>query len=193
MLLSIFGCVAAFIENKPVILSYYICVLVVFIALCICIMLGYIYRMHVNVHLRSELRLTAVDYDPDSPSDPITKAWDDMQKNLKCCGVARVENDGTTAEKAWRVWLNNKKLNSGGAEQRVPDSCCLVTSSNGKLSNCNDGDRVNEELVNKDDCFESGTEFLHGHVEMLGVCFIVFGVVLILAAVLAICLYHLAD
>lgn len=50
------------------------------------------FRAKVADKLRDELAGTArFDYDPNRPSDPVTKAWDQAQKSFKCCGVGKNE------------------------------------------------------------------------------------------------------
>ena len=55
-------------------------------------------------------------------------------------------------------------------------------------------DAVREESeIYVSDCFENVASFTQGHVQMLAVCCVVFGLVLVATAVLAICLFHVVD
>ena len=65
MIVSVLGCVAAFLESRRVLLGYYGCVLVLFLLLCIGMILGFIYFMKVNDTLREDLVNSVVEYDPD--------------------------------------------------------------------------------------------------------------------------------
>lgn len=138
LVLSVFGCVAAFLENKRVLMAYYVGALVVFLLLCVAVAMGFAYRMKVTSALRSEsvlitegirrlgfhlfafLRLELSEsvsaYDPDRRDAAATKAWDTMQRRLQCCGVA--VSDAADAAPPYTVWRNNIRLNSGEADSR---------------------------------------------------------------------------
>ncbi len=182
--LAVFGCVAAFIENRTFVAVYYGSVIVVFVLICVCIVLSFVFRAKAADLLRDELRLTAQNgYDPDDAANPVTKAWDDMQRNLACCGVRSLDG----GEESWRVWQRNKRLNSGEADFQVPASCC----ANNGGRRCDADQEVT--LIHSKDCFEEAADFMRGHVEALGAALIGFALILILAAVFAICLFFLAD
>ena len=98
------------------------------------------------------------------------------------------------ASAPYEVWANNRKLNSGGsADKRVPASCCLVTGTGGQTSDCASKSVAEESEIYVSDCFENVASFTQGHVQMLAVCCVVFGLVLVATAVLAICLFHVVD
>lgn len=144
-------------------------------------------------YLRTELRVTALsEYNPDKPSDRVTKAWDRMQSELKCCGVS----DAEKSSPPWFVWKLNKRLNSGDAEFKVPESCCVAAKTAGQGAACFSDDengQLNEALIYTEDCFTQASHFLGGYAKNIGVCLVTFSVALILAAVLSICLFYLAD
>ena len=97
----------------------------------------------------------------------------------------------TATSRPWHVWKNNRRLNSGAADEKVPESCCL--KNNAGRASCNVGNRVDENLIHAADCFDEAFAFLDNHVKILtGLC-IFFGVTLIIAAALAISLYYLTD
>ncbi len=64
--------------------------------------------LQISEHLRHDLMSSVPDYDPDRSAAPATSAWDRMQAELKCCGVADSNGDGsTTVAPAYSVWKNN--------------------------------------------------------------------------------------
>ncbi|TRY63696.1 hypothetical protein TCAL_00391 [Tigriopus californicus] len=188
MILAVIGCVAAFVESHTLLMIYYVSVLVAFLLIVIGMVLGYVYRGQLETTLRQELLDTMPSYDPEKPQDSITLAWDKTQGNLECCGVAKGE------ERPWKAWLTNQRLNSGQADSRVPESCCLATSNaNGQRANCNDGNKVVESLVYQQDCFTGAAQFLETNMSTLTIVCIFFALTLMVAAALSISLYILID
>ncbi len=49
VLLSVFGAVAAFSENRKALLGYYVTLVVVFLVLCVVVLLGYVFRMKARI------------------------------------------------------------------------------------------------------------------------------------------------
>lgn len=192
---SVYGCVAAFLENKRALLVYYVVVLLVFLVLCVVVMLGFVYSAKVSDHLRQELVNSVPAYDPERRSEPATKAWDRLQGELQCCGVATSPTDGAdpVAAQPYTVWRNNLRLNSGSADARVPESCCLSAGTGGQLADCTSSTVADPSLIYTADCFNVAADYLKGHIKTLCVCSFLFAVFLALSASLSIALYFTAD
>jgi hypothetical protein len=154
---------------------------------------SYAYRQKLTSSLRDDLYASVRSYDPDRPDDPVTKAWDRTQTSLQCCGVANATSSSAANAKPWEAWKANQRLNSGSADSRVPNSCCVITSSDGAHAQCSTDTSVNVNLIFTSDCFDRAMAYLQGHMLILGGVSIAFAVAIIVAAVLAICLYFLAD
>ena len=97
------------------------------------------------VDLKTPLQETMKDYDKDNSDDPVTKAWDDIQKEYTCCGV---EGPGD--------WIEYGPFTS--ASDPFPDSCCedaenisLCRADSSKLVGCyqkfEDIIKQNESLI----------------------------------------------
>ena len=79
---------------------------------------------------------------------------------------------------------------------KVPESCCRI--QDGEQTDCNDkvegaGNKVQPQLAYSTDCFEAAAEILMGWAGTLAILAVTFGLVVILAACLAICYYYLVD
>ena len=84
------------------------------------------------VDLKTPLQETMIDYDTTTNSDdPVTKAWDDIQKEYQCCGV---EGPGD--------WVEFGPYPTGN--QKVPASCCEGVENQ---QNCLQGIEQGTELV----------------------------------------------
>ena len=132
-------------------------------------------------------------YDPARSGAPTTAAWDYLQSQLECCGVASVATAGATVEPAYAVWGNNIRINSGAAELRVPESCCLSTGAGDLVADCTSSPVADAGLIWTADCFDSGANYLQRWASILCIISAVFAGGLIIAAALGICLYYLAD
>ena len=65
-------------------LTYFISLFLMFVILLVGGALGYVFRAQVEDNLRPEMRHTIEEYDPvKGDADPITKAWDDTQRNVR--------------------------------------------------------------------------------------------------------------
>ncbi len=79
---------------------------------------------------------------------------------------------------------------------RVPDSCCLIM--NGEATDCNDavlgaGNKAQTHLVFTKDCVTALFSVQSEHARIMALFALIFGLVVILAACIAICLYYLVD
>jgi len=54
LVLSVFGCVAAFVENRRALFIYYVLVLVIFLLMCVVLLLGIVYRIKVLSYYASQ-------------------------------------------------------------------------------------------------------------------------------------------
>ncbi len=189
--LSVLGCVAAFLENKRVLGVYYVCTLLIFALLCAAAAVGFVYRHRVENSLRAELSASIVNYDPAQTDAPITSGWDKLQRDYKCCGVK--SSSATSAAPPWEAWRKNKRINSGPAHDRVPQSCCLSTGDSGQTADCASARVVDTQLIYQADCFDQAFNYLEGCAQVLCIVCVIFACVLIIAAGLSICLYYLVG
>merc|ERR1719290_105055 len=128
VLISFFGCCGAWKEDKCMLGTYFTLILAMFIVMVIGAVLGYSGNLEKTIkdplkQALSEYRDNATDI-----SDPLyayKNTWNEVQKELKCCGVDNVE-DWAGAEFVWTPTSANK-----------PVGCCFETR---------DGNEVQKEL-----------------------------------------------
>merc|ERR1719419_1771799 len=120
LFLSMFGCFAAFKEVKCLLLTYFVFMLLLFIILLVGGILAYIFREQVSNTIQAEMIHDIRNYNPADPDNRITKAWDETQKQLSCCGLMTEQ-----VSLSWEMWRYNKFLNPTSEFSVVPSSCCL--------------------------------------------------------------------
>ena len=86
ILLSVFGCFAAVKEVKCLLLTYAVFMLLLFVILSVGGVLAYIFREQVTETIRAEMIADLRNYDPLEPESSVTRAWDETQSQLECCG-----------------------------------------------------------------------------------------------------------
>jgi len=167
--LSIFGCFAAFKEVKCLLLTYVVFMLLLFVILLVGGVLAYIFREQVGNNIQAEMISDVRNYDPDNPENTVTKAWDETQKQLSCCGLMTEQ-----VSLAWEMWRYNKKLNPTSEFEVVPSSCCMVEE-------CMVDNKTVVEKVWKGDCMVLALEYVQDQARSMGgaafavSCFLVFG------------------
>lgn len=95
--IAFFGCCGALCENKCMIYTYAIIIVVILIAEICAGVAAYFLSAHI-----SQAMLDTMDYYGKEKHKDVTAAWDHVQQELKCCGVANSTD--------WGV--------------KVPESCC---------------------------------------------------------------------
>ncbi len=184
MVISFFGCFGAFKEIKCMLLTYFILLFLMFVVLVIGGVLGYVFRFQVEDNLRPEMRHTIEQYDPESKNNPVTAAWDDTQKNLKCCGMGRSDMEN----KPWLAWMANRKLNPRQGDNRVPASCCKEG-----FEDCGEDATVDEDKIYTADCFTEGLQFVRDHAFYLGGVAMGISFFMILGMIFSISLFKLIE
>merc|ERR1719195_382277 len=103
-----------------IIISSCFVIFLFFIILFIGGILSYIFREQVSNTIQAEMIADIRNYDPDDPENKVTKAWDETQKQLSCCGLMTEQVD-----RSWEMWRYNKVLNPSSMFEVVPQSCCM--------------------------------------------------------------------
>lgn len=112
-LIAICGCLGAVMENRCLLVLYFLFLLVIFAAQLAAGILAAIYSDQITGFLQTEgVEFLAMDYgnNTDKVAKAATKGWDVIQDELECCGVTG-QND----------YSENPNL---GAANAYPDSCC---------------------------------------------------------------------
>ena len=169
IILSFFGCFAAAKEVKCLLLTYAVFMLLLLVILAVGGVLAYIFREQVVNTIQAEMIADIRNYDPDNPDDSVTKAWDETQAQLRCCGLLTEQ-----VTKPWMMWRSNKMLNPSSDYQVVPASCCMT----GKVC-VSDTNKTMEDNIWPGDCMELSLEYVQDHALTLGIanitvcCFLV--------------------
>merc|ERR1719474_2234098 len=172
LFLSMFGCFAAFKEVKCLLLTYFVFMLLLFIILLIGGILAYIFREQVSNTIQAEMIHDIRNYNPADPDNGVTKAWDETQKQLSCCGLMTEQ-----VSLSWEMWRYNKILNPTSEFSVVPSSCCLTGQD------CMRGGKVVIEKVMMGDCMMMALDYVQNHSRMMGSaafavsCFLILGLV----------------
>jgi len=170
--LSIFGCFSAFKEVKCLLLTYSVFMFLLFIILFISGILAYIFREQVANTIQAEMIADIRNYNPAAPDNKVTKAWDETQEQLSCCGLMTEQ-----VSLSWEMWRYNKVLNPSSEFEVVPASCCMPGQD------CMMGGKVVIEKVKMGDCMMLALDYVQNQSRMMGSaafavsCFLILGVV----------------
>ncbi|XP_045062094.1 tetraspanin-4 isoform X1 [Coregonus clupeaformis] len=117
MVIGCLGCVGAVKESRPVLLSFFILLLLIFFLEILSIMLFFVYQDQIDHHAQRDLKRGLQLFGTEG-NVGLTNAWMIIQTDFRCCGV--------TNHTDWFEVYN---------ASRVPDSCCLEYSDNCGLEN----------------------------------------------------------
>jgi len=112
VLISFFGCCGAWKENKCMLGTYFTLILAMFIVMVIGAVLGYSGNLEETIEKPLKNALTLYKDDVTETTDPLfayKSAWNEVQKELKCCGVDDVK-DWAGDEFQWSPSDANKPL-----------------------------------------------------------------------------------
>merc|ERR1719278_2467444 len=113
--LAALGCVARYKQIKCLLLTYTVFMLLLFVVMVVGGVLAYIFREQVKNTIRAEMIADLRNYDPLEPESSVTRAWDETQSQLECCGFMTAQ-----VNESWRMWSYNKFLNPGSESLLVP-------------------------------------------------------------------------
>lgn len=191
------GCCGARRENKCLVITYMIGLIVLFLLLLITAIVAIVFRETMGVRMKNGMRRSLINYYGVSQSQVITDAWDVAQWRLDCCAV---ENQG------WSMYNSSKwiyEVNTGlqpimPGYQYVPQSCCVrdyfhhfvdvYTCTKTRLGPPGTQTGAKNDFLHYRGCYEAGYEFLATHAAVilgLGLCI---GVSLLIGIIFAFCL-----
>jgi len=192
IIISFLGCMGSLAENRILLLTYFVFVLLLFVVLLIGGVLAYVFRHQIANNMRPEMERAIKSYDPDRPDDPITKTFDAIQNQLKCCGIQYSNN--STKGVPWEAWYKNNRINSGSADQKVPESCCKLDANGAKVEcNSSNGNNVDTDRIYTSDCFTVALVFLRDHTVIIGGVAVGIAAIMILGMVFSIVHYKLIE
>ncbi|ESO11165.1 hypothetical protein HELRODRAFT_124318, partial [Helobdella robusta] len=111
LLIGFFGCCGSLMENKCLLLVYFILVALTFMLEIVAAVLIFVYRWEINNYLASDLKLGLVSNykSSDKGEDGLKAGWAYIQSNFNCCGVYNYTD--------WYEVFDDKP--------RVPRECCV--------------------------------------------------------------------
>jgi len=155
VILTFFGCCGAIKESKCMLGTYFALILVMFIVMIVGAVLGYSTSMN---KLENALFKTQDKYkdniegcsDCTEDEKAVTKAWDEVQTSLKCCGTKLNGTDAT----GYNSWTNSTAypVTVSGKTFKVPASCCdsFDSTTNPTKDSC----RMSPRSANVTGCFD---------------------------------------
>lgn len=118
LLIGFFGCCGAIMENKCLLVTYFILVVVIFILEIIATVMLFVYRAEVEAVVSEELRNGLKHkYPPTAHDDPdgLREIWAFVQSNYSCCGVDNYTD-----------WYGTPGMDH---LDKTPPECCLNTTA----------------------------------------------------------------
>ncbi|XP_046335173.1 CD151 antigen-like isoform X3 [Haliotis cracherodii] len=133
IVLSFLGCCGAIKEVRCMLVTFFALLLVMFFGLVVGGVLVYAYRGQIGEHTINELYRSLNSSYGMAGKDPVTNAWDFMQKIFGCCGV----DGGINSTTSWAYYKENTLWykNQTGIRRYIPDSCCKTQMSE-NLTKC---------------------------------------------------------
>ncbi|TEA12640.1 hypothetical protein DBR06_SOUSAS15810033, partial [Sousa chinensis] len=110
MVTGFLGCLGAVKENRCLLLSFFIVLLITLLAELILIILFFVYTDKVNENARKDLKEGLLLYNSEN-NVGLKNAWNIIQAEMRCCGVTDYTD--------WYPVLG---------ENTVPDRCCMENS-----------------------------------------------------------------
>uniref|UniRef100_A0A7N4V6W6 Tetraspanin-4 n=2 Tax=Sarcophilus harrisii TaxID=9305 RepID=A0A7N4V6W6_SARHA len=110
MVIGFVGCIGAIKENKCLLLSFFIMLLIVFLLELTVAILFFVYTDQIDTYAQRDLKKGLHLYGTEG-NIGLTNAWSIIQTDFRCCGVSNYTD--------WFEVYNST---------RVPDSCCLEFS-----------------------------------------------------------------
>jgi len=120
VLIAFFGCCGAIKENKCMLGTYFTLILAMFIVMVVGAVLGYSGNLEENIKNPLNKALAAYDDNPKAGSSKAAykTAWNEVQQELKCCGVESVKD-----------WTSGNFTTWEPTDANKPEGCCAVFRS----------------------------------------------------------------
>lgn len=165
--LSFFGCLGAAREVKCMLLTYFILLFLIFVTMLIGGILAIVFRGKVSETMDREMRSSLRLY---GNRRSFTRAWDETQERLKCCGV-----------ESFRDW----QLQGG-----IPESCCQETYG-GQKKPCVHA--PSHATLYAKGCVEVASIYVKEHAAIIGGAGIAVAILMILGMIFSCTLFNMIE
>ncbi|BFZ16393.1 hypothetical protein BsWGS_19432 [Bradybaena similaris] len=130
VILAFLGCCGSLMENRIMLSIYFVIMLLFLILFVVAAVLGFVYKDDLKDELAKKMESTlttkyGTNLANSEENRATTDVWDDVQKNLQCCGV----QGGLSSDKSWFLWQSSEWYKNQSsvlliARNLVPESCC---------------------------------------------------------------------
>ncbi|BFY99258.1 hypothetical protein BsWGS_02298 [Bradybaena similaris] len=127
VVVAFLGILGAVLENRVILGIFFTIVLLLLILFVVAVVVAFAYRDELKEEIKERMNDTlmyqyGVNVNTSSENMDITNLWDDIQKNLHCCGVYGRSTNSLTS---WFQWQQSQWFKSQtGNKKYVPESCC---------------------------------------------------------------------
>lgn len=172
--IALLGSLGAYKEVKSMLKTYFVILLALLAVIFTTGSLCFIFRAELDDRLQREMHSSMKLYGNDSH---VTEAWDSMQINFECCGVALKNSKGF---ESWRRESPKFNVTDGPL---VPESCCRSREDDQIKRSCQ-GNKPKKEDTYFEGCYDKMKTVIKSHTLAIGltgtsaVLFIVFGLIL---------------
>lgn len=144
--IALLGSLGAYKEVKSMLKAYFFILLALLAVIVSTGTLCFVYRAELDSKLQQELHSSMRHYGNDSH---ITEAWDSMQTNFECCGIAMKNVRGF---ESWR--RESAKFNATATDgPLVPESCCRSREDDALKRACQSRQPRKEDTYFEVSCF----------------------------------------
>ncbi|XP_071809515.1 tetraspanin-18-like isoform X1 [Asterias amurensis] len=171
------GCCGAWMENRLMLVIYFIIVLGIFIAQFIGCAVIIAYKDKVDDFVTNSLQDTMNKYNGETASDKYSQGWNSLQVLLECCGTNNYTDWADT------YWGGNQTIMTIGGQNLIPKfpiTCCKVDNTldivSGKYptplnyTQCYGVGTTypNEMYLNTNGCYDSFQDWVKSHALYIG-------------------------
>ncbi|XP_059402419.1 CD151 antigen-like isoform X1 [Carassius carassius] len=181
MLTGILGCCATIREQRGLLRVFFVLLLLIFLLEITAGFLAYVYYQEcfplcyqLNAELRADLKEKMVQNYQQPGQEHITRAIDNLQQDLKCCG------SNSSAD-----WREGAWIQISGDRRLVPDSCCKTPTVG-----CGLRDHPSNIYKVEGGCISKLEEFILQHLIILGSVGLGIALIQIVGMIFTCCLYQ---
>ncbi|KXJ23241.1 CD151 antigen [Exaiptasia diaphana] len=172
------GCCGAIRENRCMLGTFFVLLLLIFCAEAVAGILGFIYRDRVETEIKKELDDQILNKYGVANDVDLNNNIDVLQQRLKCCGGTNKYYD----------WMNSKWHKEQNPTKRVPLSCCIEGAN---TTSCYRDATYKE--VHPKGCYTELKSYVDKHMILIGAIAAGISVIQLLGMVFACCLYCSVD